>query len=190
MPVQIRPATADRLDNLADLLGRTFTDDPMLVWPFGEGQTQMITDFFRAYNEGVVARGWLWEAANGSGVAAWFPPGSDTVMMDLDRATRPLLEARGARHGELWEWIAERFPAEPFWYLDHLAVEPARQGEGIGTALIEHGLAFAERDGVPAFLETGRPGNVPYYERRGFRTFLDEDAPSGGPHIWFMRCDP
>ena len=56
--------------------------------------------------------------------------------------------------------------------------------------MIEHGLAFARRDRVPAFLETGRPGNVPYYERRGFRTYLDEDAPNGGPHIWFMRFDP
>ena len=63
-------------------------------------------------------------------------------------------------------------------------------GIGVGSALIEHGLAFARRDGTPAFLETGRPGNVPYYERRGFRTYLDEDAPNGGPHIWFMRFDP
>jgi GNAT superfamily N-acetyltransferase len=65
-----------------------------------------------------------------------------------------------------------------------------QRGSGIGTALIEHGLGFARRDGVTAFLETGRPGNVAYYERRGFRTFLDGDAPDGGPHIWFMRADP
>ena len=32
--------------------------------------------------------------------------------------------------------------------------------------------------------------NVGYYERFGFHTVVDEDAPDGGPHIWFMRRDP
>jgi predicted N-acetyltransferase YhbS len=90
----------------------------------------------------------------------------------------------------MWEWIADNFLDEPFWYLDHIGVDADHRGGGVGTALIQHGLAFAERDGVPAFLETGRPGNVAYYERRGFRTITDADAPGGGPHIWFMRYDP
>jgi predicted N-acetyltransferase YhbS len=81
-------------------------------------------------------------------------------------------------------------PSRTVLVLDYIAVDTQRRGSGIGTALIEHGLAFARRDGVTAFLETGRPGNVPYYEGRGFRTYLDEDAPNGGPHIWFMRWDP
>ena len=63
------------------------------------------------------------------------------------------------------------------------------RGTGLGAALIRHGLDFADRDGVPAFLETARPGNVAYYERRGFRTIAEGDAPGGGPHLWFMRYD-
>jgi predicted N-acetyltransferase YhbS len=59
----------------------------------------------------------------------------------------------------------------------------------VGTALIQHGLTFADRDGVPAVLETGRPENVGYYERRGFRKISDDDAPGGGTQIWFMRYD-
>jgi GNAT superfamily N-acetyltransferase len=150
----------------------------------------VVTEFFRAFDEGIAAQGWLWEAGDGDGVAAWIPPGSDDAMMDIDRALRHMLAGAGQRHGELWEWIAEGFPDEPGWYLDHIGVERERRGAGIGTALIEHGLAFARRDGAPAFLETGRPGNVPYYERLGFRAYLDENAPNGGPHIWFMRYDP
>jgi hypothetical protein len=45
------------------------------------------------------------------------------------------------------------------------------------------------RPGVGAFLSTGTPGNVPIYERCGFRVIEEADAP-GGPHIWFMRADP
>ena len=188
--MNVERAGQDRVPTLAALLGRGFVDDPMLVWPFGADRLDVITDFFHAFDTEIAARGWLWEVRDALGVAAWIPPGSDGDMMDIDRAMRPTLDAAGPRHGEFWEWIAERFPDEPFWYLDHIAVEADERGSGIGTALIDHGLAFARRDGVIAFLETGRPGNVPYYERRGFRTYLDEDAPNGGPHIWFMRFDP
>jgi GNAT superfamily N-acetyltransferase len=190
MSVPIVRAKPDRVPVLAGLLGGAFADDPMLVWPFGAGRTDVITDFFRAFDERIAALGWLWEAGTGLGVAAWIPPGSDEVMMEIDRSMRPALSAAEARHGEMWEWIAGNFPDEPFWYLDHIAADARHRRAGAGTALIQHGLAFADRDGVPAFLETGRPENVRYYERRGFRTISDNDAPGGGPHIWFMRYDP
>ena len=188
--MNVEQAGQDRVSALAALLGRAFVEDPMLVWPFGPDRIDMVTRFFHAFDTEIAARGWLWEVGDAVGVAAWIPPGSDRNMMDIDRAIRPTLDAASGRHAEFWEWIAERFPDEPFWYLDHIAVEADERGSGVGTALIDHGLAFARRDGVTAFLETGRPDNVPYYERRGFRTYLDEDAPNGGPHIWFMRSDP
>jgi GNAT superfamily N-acetyltransferase len=190
MSVPIVQATADRVPQLAELLGEAFADDPMLVWPFGTGRTEMITDFFRTFDERIAMLGWLFEAGAGTGVAAWIPPGSDEAMMDVDRAIRPTLASAGARHAEMWEWIAGNFPDEPFWYLDHIAVDAPHRGSGVGGALIRYGLTFADRDDVPAFLETGRPENVGYYERRGFRTVADDDAPGGGPHIWFMRYTP
>ncbi|MDQ4107489.1 MAG: GNAT family N-acetyltransferase [Actinomycetota bacterium] len=190
MSAPISRASPERAPELAALLGRAFEDDPMLVWPFGVGRIEAITNFFLAFDEQTAALGWLWEAGAGLGVAAWIPPGSDEVMLEIDRSMRPALAEAEGLHGEMWEWIASNFPDEPFWYLDHIAVRTDHRGSGLGAMLIGHGLAFADRDGVPAFLETGRPENVGYYERRGFRTVSDADAPGGGPHIWFMRYDP
>ena len=195
MSIPITRAALDRVPELAALLGRAFADDPMFLWPLGSDVgTEQIEGFFRNFNERLAERGWLWEAGDGIGVAAWLPPGADDVMMDIDRELRPAVvrgtDDGGTRYVSMWEWIAENFLGEPFWYLDHIGVDAEHRGGGAGTALIQHGLAFAERDGVPAFLETGRPGNVAYYERRGFRTVTDADAPGGGPHIWFMRYDP
>jgi putative acetyltransferase len=51
-----------------------------------------------------------------------------------------------------------------------LAVAPARQGQGIGSALVRHGLALCRaRALAPAVLVLGEPG---YYGRFGFRADL------------------
>ena len=70
MSAPIVQATPERVPALAELLGREFTDDPMLVWPFGADRTDLVTDFFRAFDEQIAAHGWLWEAGAGLGAAA------------------------------------------------------------------------------------------------------------------------
>ena len=50
-----------------------------------------------------------------------------------------------------------------------------------------HGLELARADGYPAFLETGNPRNVAYYQSLGFRIVDEQRAPDGGPTIWFMQ---
>jgi ribosomal protein S18 acetylase RimI-like enzyme len=111
----------------------------------------------------------------------------------VDTAARSLdAEAIGdnAEHwAAFWGWVGEHEPPEPLLYLSHIGVVPERQGQGLGTALMLDGLT-AQGQGVPAWLETSRADNVAYYERFGFRTVEDADAPDRGPHIWFMRRDP
>jgi putative acetyltransferase len=56
--------------------------------------------------------------------------------------------------------------------LSPLGVLPEHQGHGIGTKLIGHALAAADRDGVPlVFLE----GSPHYYGKRGFRAAEEPD---------------
>ena len=50
-----------------------------------------------------------------------------------------------------------------------------------------HGLELARADGHPAFLETGNPRNVSYYQSLGFQIADEQQAPDGGPTIWFMQ---
>lgn len=46
-----------------------------------------------------------------------------------------------------------------------LSVEPGRQGEGVGSALVRHALGAAEKQGEPLVLVLGNPA---YYGRFGF----------------------
>ena len=191
----ITTATADRVPVLAAVLARTFADDAMISWPFHDHDVEeRAVPLFAALLREYVALEIVVEAGAGAGLAAWIPPGSDMGLEQVNAATWTEVEALtgdgGDRYHRFWNWLESFVPSERHWMLDMVGVDPDRQGEGIGTALVRHGVERARADRVPAFLETSKARNVPYYERFGFRTTAEEDAPGGGPHIWFMRLDP
>lgn len=59
-------------------------------------------------------------------------------------------------------------PREPHWYACMIVVSPQAQGKGVGSALMRHGLERADRDGLPAHLESTTPDSRRLYERFGF----------------------
>lgn len=196
MAVEITRAGPERVPELVEVLATSFADDPIIRWPFPtEGShEEQCRELFRILDEPFSEIGWLWEAGDAAGVALWVPPDAAARFLEIELQTRDAIDAMtddgGIRYRAFWDWIEQRLPTEPHWFLDHLAVDPERRGEGIGSALVGLGVGFARREGVPAFLETARPGNVGYYERLGFRVVADEQAPGSGPRLWFMRCDP
>lgn len=74
----------------------------------------------------------------------------------------------------------------PFWYLHFVGVRPDFQGKGWGGSIIREGLKRAAGEGLPAYLETATPQNVPLYLRLGFEIVEEWDVPDGGPHFWSM----
>jgi GNAT superfamily N-acetyltransferase len=196
MAVEISQAGPERVDRLVEVLARSFADDPIIRWPFPTdgSHEEQCRELFRILDEPFAETGWLWEAGNAAGVALWVPPDGEARFLEIELGTRDAIDAMteddGVRYRAFWDWIEDHLPTDPSWFLDHLAVAPEHRGEGLGAAPVDLGLGFARRDGVPAFLETARPGNVGYYERLGFRVVADEHAPGGGPRLWFMRFDP
>ena len=53
-------------------------------------------------------------------------------------------------------------------HLQILGTCPSMQNKGLGGKLIEVGIARAEARGVPCYLESSNPKNVPFYKRHGF----------------------
>jgi len=192
----VRPATPAEVPALAGVLARAFAADPMVRWPFGRADDLpgRIQAMFEIVDRAFAAEGWIHVAADGLGVMSLLPPRSSEREPWIGEAIAPAIGALtpdgGSRYERLWAWIDGTNPPEPRWLLDQLAVEPAAQGRGIGGAMLRFAVARAEDDGLPLVLETAVPGNVPLYERFGFRVTRDADAPDGGPHIWFMRRDP
>jgi ribosomal protein S18 acetylase RimI-like enzyme len=192
----IVPAAVADVPALAEVLARSFHDDPMIMWPLlsGDDAGDRIRVMFLWLDMDMAAEGWTWRTEDGAGVMVLIPPDGGERMVELDRVTGPRIGALcpdgGARYTAFWEWILNGFPDEPHWFIEHLGVDPSRQGEGIGSSLLRFAMGKISADGLPVFLETGRERNVDYYTRFGFEVFHDEDAPDSGPHIWFMRREP
>ena len=196
MTISIRPAKPAEIPALAGVLARAFLRDPMFAWSLGAGAD--LEDRIRrhlGFVDTLFAReGWMHRTGDGVGVMALVPPDTEHQSHAIDAATEAglagLASDGGERYVRMWAWIEGCHPAERHWLLDQLAVEPAHQGTGIGTAMARHAISAADADGLPLFLETGLARNVGWYERLGFTVMLDADVPDGGPHIWFMRRDP
>lgn len=60
-----------------------------------------------------------------------------------------------------------RGDTEEHWHLKMLAVDPKWQGNGAGKMLTQWGLERAQKEGIPAALESSDAGN-PMYLKMGF----------------------
>ena len=184
--------TTAKIPRLVELYATSFVDDPMIRWPLpADAGLVECKAMFQVLLAPYIDLQVVWQVADCSGSAAWLDPASAARFGEIDRAMRehvaPLTDDDGARYGQFWDWLGSHVPSEPCWVLDMVAVDPAHRGAGLGRLLIEHGLAMARADGLPAFLETSQERNVGYYERLGFEVLSREQSPGGGPEIWFMR---
>ena len=80
------------------------------------------------------------------------------------------------------KWIAPS--SEPHWYLPMIGVDPAKQGNGYGSALLKHALERCDGEGKLAYLESSSPKSVPLYQRHGFQLVGTIQV---GSHLLF-RC--
>ena len=76
-------------------------------------------------------------------------------------------------------------PAEPAaWRLRGMAVEPSRQGTGVGARVLTEAVAAARAAGAPMMWANGRSSALGFYERHGWRVAGAEfnASDTGLPH--------
>ncbi len=187
----VRNARADDLRAVSLALARAFRDDPVHRWILpNEFDWAIASDAFFAMVMGDMLRHesvFTTEAREGA--SFWVPPYPQIPSLGerLAMAVRwyAALGRRARAVGEQLARIERAHPLEPHWYLAVLGTDPRHQGRGVGSALLAPILARCDADRVPAYLESSKRANVPFYERHGFRV-LGELAIQGGPVIWRM----
>ena len=78
----------------------------------------------------------------------------------------------------------------PHWYIFSIGVQPARQGQGLGSQLMQHVIDQADPLGIPIYLETELERNVRFYRALGFDILGKRLVPGTQVTFWFLRRDP
>lgn len=197
----VRPAAAPDTAAIAAVLGRAFDDDPIWRWllPDDASRVRRLTGVFEIMLRRVhLPHGATETAGRDAGVEAaalWDPPGRWRMPVRVQAAQAvPLLRVLGARTPAALRTLGameKHHPREPHWYLAVLGTDPPAQGAGLGGALLRSRLDRCDAEGVPAYLESSKERNVPFYERFGFRVTRKLTPPGRGcPPIWLMWRDP
>lgn len=174
MTTSIRSARSDSDQQaVVAVITLAFSTDPMARWTFPDPATYLKVwpEIVRAFGDRGVAHGAAHLAEGRAAAAMWLPP---DVQPDMKRLTA-LVEAHAASDlradlERLFARMEAHHPSEPCWYLPLIGVDPHCQGRGYGSALLRHALEQCDRDGLPAYLESSNPRNIPLYERHGFES--------------------
>jgi ribosomal protein S18 acetylase RimI-like enzyme len=180
-------------------MARAFDDDPLAAWIFPNARTRMAK--MTAMSEIVMPRTLAansmeqYTTTDRSGLAVWGRPGEPEppgrVMLPvIPRLVRTLGLGSLRRFTRATATLKKVHPTEPHWYLAGIGTDPPKQGMGVGSALVRQMLERCDADRMPAYLETQKKDNVPWYEKFGFRITGEIDIPGGGPHMWLMWRDP
>ncbi|MDJ1643859.1 GNAT family N-acetyltransferase [Streptomyces pakalii] len=129
----------------------------------------------------------------GRGPVSWTPyRGQEKSVPDAETIAEleEILGDRAPLFRDAVAAAAEQGPKEPQWYLAVVGADPAARGQGHGAALLRSGLAKADAAGLPVYLESSKPDNLPFYEHFGFTVLGEAALPGGGPALWVMRRAP
>ena len=147
-----------------------FSADPLTRWFYPEASDYLAsTDLFDAFGGAAVDAGSAYVTSRFEGAALWMPPGThpdeERVVSILEKSIHSSIIEDVV---SVFEKMDEYHPDEEIWYLPLVAVDPACQGQGIGSALMKAALNRCDEDKLPAYLESSNPRNISLYERYGF----------------------
>ena len=156
-----------------------FSTDPVIrsFYPDPRDHLTYFPEIMRLHMESAIPQKSAHYVEGFGAAAIWFPPkGPDhDEAADRERARRlgELIQQTASKAGndDLFAAVGEVeawHPKEPHWYLFSIGTDPARQGEGLGSRLMDQVLPGCDADGRLAYLESSSPQNVPFYQRHGF----------------------
>jgi ribosomal protein S18 acetylase RimI-like enzyme len=195
----VAPLDRSMLDAANDTLVTAFVDDSLVEWVFPDPTTRVrrLHRLNRVPLEYGLRYGYTRQSDDGRCVAVWIPPEqpmspwrmvrSGMLAVPMRTGLGPLARFGGA--GGVMDKIHKRHMIGPHWELLISGVDPALQGQGRGSALVRDGLARADEAGLPCYLNTNTPANLPFYERLGFTVLEEAKLGKDGPTAWAMRRD-
>ncbi len=173
-----RAATAEvvvadpgKLPRVLSAVTLAFAADPPSRWLFPEAEAyvQHFPTFICGLGGPAVEQGTAFVTPDYAAVSLWLAPGAASdEALQAKLVEEHIAPEKQADVAAVIEQMGGYHPQEPHWYLPFIAVEPARQGQGLGAVLLRYALSVCDAAGLPAYLESTSPRSQPLYERHGF----------------------
>jgi GNAT superfamily N-acetyltransferase len=178
--------------------GSAMQNDPLHIYWIrdGEKRSRVLPGLYRTVCGYGIGKAHFYAAsAELEGIALWLFPGDrDFTSLTAIRygAFRLFVTAGPDTIYRMMSWEEtaarvrkEHAPAKGY-YLFLLAVKPEYQGQGYAGNLLRPVLQKADADGLPVYLETQNPANLPLYEHFGFRVTCHVKSNRDIPDHFFM----
>ena len=173
-------------------LALAFSSDPVVRWVYPEPHSylQHFPQLARYFGGRAFENTTAFGVHQFAGVALWIPPGVHPDFESMGQLLEETVEesAQESVFSVLGQ-MDDYHPTDPHWYLPLIGVDPSRQGQGLGSALLAEVLTECDRQGLPAYLESSNERNIGLYERHGFKVMGKIQA-SDSPGIWPMLRQP
>lgn len=169
--IPIKTATPSDQDHIISVLALAFSTDPGARWTYPDPSKYLsyFPEVIKAFGGRAFEHGTAHYVDGYLGAALWLPPNvqpREEEMMALMQRT--VSDSTLEDFRSVIEQASRYRPTEPHWYLPLAGVDPAHQGNGLGSALMKHALTTCDREQKLAFLESTNPRNVSFYQRHGF----------------------
>jgi hypothetical protein len=190
-----------QIDLLAIILSRAFHEQPTFTYliPDERERRAVLPWFFRSLAiRASQFCGEIYTTETVQGGALWISPGRAHTFGRVLRTgmlTAPFRLGKASFRRCLslkarLEEVHRRVASGPHWYLMALGVESADKDNIIRAALIDPMLSRADSDGLPCYLESFNPADLPFYKSRGFRIEGAGRIAGGGPNFWALLRTP
>lgn len=187
----VRKPHPDERKRILEVLGRAFFDDPVSIYLFPDerrrqsgfaGFSGLAIDAF-----GAGAHVLTNDAVQGAAIWQLPSPRPLGFLQQAGLACRMLWLIRGGvrRAIRLGDFMSAHHLREPHYYLAALGTDPDFQGRGIGSALMQPVLDRCDKQRIPAYLESSKRANIPFYNKHGFELIEELQIPDGPP-LWPM----
>jgi GNAT superfamily N-acetyltransferase len=189
--------TSARLAEAVQLLSAAFIDEPLIaaILPDPAERVRLIPFYFEHVIRHGLSYGQIYVTEPLAGVAIWIPPplaepilpaGDRLLPFDLPALLGPAAINRLARLSHGFERSRWRSAPRPHSHVMVLGVDPARQRQGIGSALLGWLLARREVGSMTCCLQTSRPELLPFYQRHGFTVGQEDLEPTTDLRFWTL----
>jgi len=195
-----RSAQPDELDALATTLANAFGEDPLFRWLTGAGPGESIEPKLRVLFGALMKQELrrddhlVFTSDDGFGVALWVHPNQWKMSALTTLKVLPaMLRSLGTKTPRMlgaFNAIEKVHPEPEHYFLEALGTTQQMQGKGLGSALIRPMLERCDAEGMPAYLESSNPQNIPFYARHGFRSTGEIVVGKGAPTVTAMWRDP